>query len=411
MLVNQRRAEEFMARYDLEALIATTHTNVSYFTGYDCWQYAAFRENMLKPGAPESLVQAYGILIPRKRPVLVTDIYTAAFPVEEGVEVRPFGVARDGPPHPRKGEPKRLAMIRHLLKEQRPSAGEALSEVLEETGIIRGRVGIELSNLSAQTRSVLRKRLPAVTFLDAPQLIRFVRMVKTEDEIGRIRRAASIAEKAMVAGLSKARAGGTAGDVRRPFLVEVARNDALFEHWAFSPMGFGQSDDRSYRFAGGDYSSVDVGCIYQLYYADTGTTVVFGGERPDVSRLYGDLWDVVEECKDSLRPGATPLSILERFSRAYESRAIKGVDYQGHGIGLETREHPIIAHSKYRTISDQVVSRDTEIPLEEGMVINIETPLNFALKGGYQLEKTFLIGKRSVSEITPKRDPIPFTTA
>ena len=27
------------------------------------------------------------------------------------------------------------------------------------------------------------------------------------------------------------------------------------------------------------------------------------------------------------------------------------------------------------------MSRDTEIPLEEGMVINIETPLNLALEG------------------------------
>jgi Xaa-Pro dipeptidase len=410
MLVNQRRAEELMVRHDVRALIATTHTNVSYFTGYDCWQYASFRENMLKPGAPESLVQAYGVLMPRKRPVLVTNTYTATFPVEEGVEVRPFGGAGALPPPHVKGESRYLALLRHILKEQRPSAGDALIDVLKEAGITHGRVGIELSNLSAETRSALRKRLPRVTFLDSSQLIRFVRMVKTEDEIKRMRRAASIAEKSMVAGISKGRARGTVGDVLKPFLVEVARSDAMFEHWAFSPLGFGQSDDRSYVFAEGECCSVDVGCIYRLYYADTGTTVVFGGGRADADRLYGTLWEVLEECKDALRPGATPSSILERFSRAYKSRGLEGVDYQGHGIGLETREHPIIAYSKYRTISDEVVSRDTEIPLEEGMVINIETPLNLALKGGYQLEKTYLVRRRSVSEITPKRDPVPFTT-
>jgi Xaa-Pro dipeptidase len=297
MLVNQRRAEELMARHDLRTLIATTHTNVSYFTGYDCWQYAGFRENMLKPGATESLVQAYGILMPKKSPVLVTNTYTAAFPVDKGVEIRPFGTADDPLPPPKKGESSYLALLRQLLREQRPSAGDALLDVLKEAGITRGRVGIELSNLSAETRSALRKRLPRVTFLDSSQLIRFVRMVKTEEEIRRMRRVASIAEKAMVAGISKGRAGGTAGDVRKPFLVEVARSDALFEHWAFSPMGFGQSDDRSYRFAEGECCSVDVGCIYRLYYADTGITVVFGGGRADADRLYGALWEVLEECK------------------------------------------------------------------------------------------------------------------
>jgi Xaa-Pro aminopeptidase len=410
MLVNQKRAEELMGRYDLRALIATTSTNVSYFTGFDCWQIADFRENMLKPGAPESLVQAYGVLVPGRKPVLITNIYTSPFPVDEGVDIRSFGGARETLPSPKKGELRYVALLRQLLKEERPSPGEALVDLLKETGVTSGRVGIELSNLSSETRSILRKRLPRVSFLNSNQLIRLVRMVKTEEEVRRMRKSVSIAEKAMNAGLSKGKVGGTAGDLRKPFLVEVAEGDALFEHWAFSPIGFGQSDDRSYRFANNEYCSVDVGCIYRLYYADTGTTLVFGKGRSDVDRLYGALWEVLEECKDALRPGATPSSILERFSKAYKSRGIKGVDYQGHGIGLETREHPIISYSKYKTISDQVVSRDTEIPLEEGTVINIETPLNLTLKGGYQLEKTYLIGKSSVSELTPKRDPVPFTT-
>ena len=91
-----------------------------------------------------------------------------------------------------------------------------------------------------------------MTLLDSSQLIRLVQMVKTWEGIRRMRMAASIAEKAMPAGLSKGRAGRTAGDVRAPFLTGVARSDALFEHWAFSPVGFGQSDDRSHRFAEGE---------------------------------------------------------------------------------------------------------------------------------------------------------------
>src|SRR5271155_5197631 len=98
MLVNQKRAEELMGRYDIRALIATTSTNVSYFTGYDCWSYRSFRENMMKPGAPESLVQSYGFLSPRRKPVLVTSTFTAPFPVEGGVEIRSYGSVKENLP-------------------------------------------------------------------------------------------------------------------------------------------------------------------------------------------------------------------------------------------------------------------------------------------------------------------------
>ena len=81
--------------------------------------------------------------------------------------------------------------------------------------------------------------------------------------------------------------------------------------------------------------------------------------------------------------------------------------YQGHAIGLQTREHPVINKSDYKRIADDVVDISIDIPLEEGMVINIETPMDLLGKGSYQVERTFRITKDKPEELTPKRDSGP----
>ena len=92
MLVNLDRAHDYMEKYDLKALVATSPANTSYFTGYDCWMFRSFREAMLIPGGPKTLSQSYGVVTENDRtPVLITNTYVSIFPVDKGVEVRSYG--------------------------------------------------------------------------------------------------------------------------------------------------------------------------------------------------------------------------------------------------------------------------------------------------------------------------------
>ena len=87
-----------------------------------------------------------------------------------------------------------------------------------------------------------------------------------------------------------------------------------------------------------------------------------------------DIWETVDEVADFVEPGTTPSAAMERFRRAYERRNIPELDYYGHGIGLEPREYPIMGLGGPRG-RDGVVRTTTEIPLEAGMVISLETSL------------------------------------
>ena len=408
-LSNKKRARSYMERYNLEAIVASTPVNVAYFTGFDCWMYRSFRENMSVPGASNGLKQSYAVVSADSAPRLVVDTFTAPFLAEEDVEIRGYGSVERKRVTGKTGDIFQSAFIEAVSK-QRSTPSEALKSVMEEISIAKGRVGVELGNLSRSTMALLTKSFPKVEFLDSPELIRFVRMVKTEEEVARLKAAARISETALNASLAVARPGARTAQMLLTYGSEVAKKGASLEHYIFSPGGMGISSNGDYVFREGDYTSVDCGCVFKMYYADTGTTLVSGKGRKEVENMQKRLWNIVEESTDMLRPGRTPSEVLAWFARVYEKEGIRGVGYQGHGIGLETREHPVINTGGFSRIRDRVVDESVEIPFEEGMAINIETPIYDSGKGSYQVERTFQIGRRSVRELTPRRDGSAFVS-
>ena len=92
MLYNRKRAAEYLKEYNLAAVVATTPFSVAYFTDFDCWQYRDFRENMATPGASNSLLQTYAVIVPDHDPTLVTSTGSVQFTDElSGIERRTYG--------------------------------------------------------------------------------------------------------------------------------------------------------------------------------------------------------------------------------------------------------------------------------------------------------------------------------
>ena len=72
MFFNQPRAKAYMRECGLDALIATSHVNITYFTGYFCWLDPTIRGYMLQPGAASSLART-GCWFPADGAVLHCD--------------------------------------------------------------------------------------------------------------------------------------------------------------------------------------------------------------------------------------------------------------------------------------------------------------------------------------------------
>jgi Xaa-Pro aminopeptidase len=149
--------------------------------------------------------------------------------------------------------------------------------------------------------------------------------------------------------------------------------------------------------------------IYKQYYSDTGWTMVIKGNR-EAEKMHHTLWEIFQSHTDLLTPGTRPSTVLKAFGKSYKKAGIEGVAYQGHAIGMQTREHPVINFTKYKRIADDIVDIGVDIPFEEGMVINIETPMDVRGKGAYQVEMTFQIGKKKPIGLNPRREGVAYVT-
>src|SRR5207247_5847630 len=110
--------------------------------------------------------------------------------------------------------------FRTRLSKQRPSPSKALLGLLVERGVSRGRIGVETGNLSLETGAAL-KRLAKIEVLDGSELIRFIRMVKTPEEVDRLKKAARATEDAILKSVGAAKPDSNMGGISSIFRTEL----------------------------------------------------------------------------------------------------------------------------------------------------------------------------------------------
>ncbi len=157
----------------------------------------------------------------------------------------------------------------------------------------------------------------------------------------------------------------------------------------------------------GDVGFIDMGCTYDRYLADTGAAFYVGRWARDATELYEGLRAQLEDAADRLAPGVGSLDIFNALRDFATKRGMKFIQH-GHALGLEPREHPVIMDLPNRTISDDFVSVNSNIPLEENMVLNIETPYYSLNTASYNLEQTFVITKKGARLLRSQDRSKPF---
>ena len=374
----------------LKAIVATTPNNVFYFSEFDCWMYRGFKEYFHMPGAPDILLQSYAVLPSEGDAAIIVKSDTAGFAKDLWIkDTRTYSAPTDteaiekGPSH-------------------------ALELSLKDRGITSGTVGIEPSNLSETVLLRTKKTLPNVRFVDCSNLIRLIRMIKTKEEIDRIKRAAEISEKAILRVLGELKPGMELGEIMTSYSAETAKEGAFFDHLIYDPQGSGITSSPNLRIQKNSFFFFDYGCIFGQYYSDSGKTIFVDGVSKEHSDTYQTLWQVIEETRDAIRPGILTSSILGMLSKKLASSGITKIYAHGHAIGLEPREHPVIMHGDYKKISDDVVSVSTDMPLEEGMTFNLEAPYDLPGVGSFQVERTFLMKDNSAEELFVQKEGLPF---
>ncbi len=395
MLFNRSRAEEYLRRYGLDALVATTPVNVSYFSDYSCWVDPLLKEYMLVPGASsDPALQAYAVFSLEGEPALVLSPVFAVNAYELWVkDLYIFGRHAFDDSLPVESLPESERRIFDLLSTSGEHAGatEALSSVLGARGLTSGRLGIEMEGLAPGRREELERTLPRAELLDATNLLRLIRAVKSPDELARVTRAAEINEEISRECLCLAEPGVAMTDLADDYRARVAELGADFDHFAFGVHGLGIATEPSYVLRPSDVLYVDFGCVYKGYFSDSGRTLAITDVPPTLAEKHEALRTCVESGAATMRPGARASDVHAAMREALHAQGISASSPHGHSLGLEVREYPVVVAENGRRIRDDCIDLSSDLLLEQGMVINLEAALFFPGVASLHVEQSFLV--------------------
>lgn len=386
MPIDRIRVASALEANNLQALVATSPENVIWSTAYTNWTLFTFND-----------LEVYAVISPSGDSALVVPIdaldYIAQRPPDSS-RLYTYGTffTSTSPNAVLQGYEARTLELRDSAIHC-DSALSALVRALKDLGITRGALGVDERGLPPARWRHLVDQLTGRTLVEANELFRELRIIKTEHEIEQMGRSAQATEAGMLAAFKEAIPGLTEAELEARYRSVVASLGAMPGHFETSAGTrsagcFPAAHD--YVIQSGDIIRSDSGARYFGYWADTGRTAAVGNAPAQLLRYYEALREGIEAILKIVKPGV-PVSDL--FQTGVETVRTTIPHYQrhhvGHGIGLEMYEAPLLVGAQGKT-DIHAMGRSNAV-LEEGMVINVELPYYEFGLGGLQIEDTLVV--------------------
>lgn len=370
---------------DLDAYIAYTPSNVFYTTGFQSYfhmQWWRMQGTVLAVILTDDSIEP-GMMIgdfeagPAQRVSGLRDV--RAFRLWP--EIRDAETVRE-PLAPGEAETGRPAQFDETEQDG------ILRGLLGDRGLLESRIGTDMRYMLFDSYRRFSTVAPGVEWVDFTEDMYALRRVKYPFEVERLRRATELSEAGMRFAVEGLRPGMTASAVRQRYVAGVARaamDDERYEgysdYWILpavgAGVGIGVDSERDAGLAEGDLVKFDCGTTVDGYRGDGGRTFVYGRPRPAAERLFGVLQEAHDRACAAVRPG---VEVGEVFRTAQDHITRNGYPrfrrgHYGHSLGIDTfHEEP------------PYVSEGDRTPIEEGMVLAIETPAYTTDAGAIMIE-------------------------
>ena len=308
------RTRASMAEQELDLLIVSDPSNMAWLTGYDGWSFYVHQCVLV---SHEGEPVWYGRL-------------------QDAAGARRTAYLQDD---------NILSYPDHYVQSTDHHPMDLLAAIIESRGFDKARIGVELDNyyFTAAAYAALTTHLPNALFLDATALVNWNRAIKSEAEIGFMRKAARIVEAMHQRILEKAEPGirkcdlvaeiydvgirgvsETGGDY--PAIVPLLPSgpDAAAPHLTWN--------DQPLRAGEGTFFEI-AGCVNR-YHCPLSRTV-FLGKPPQAFRdAEKAVLEGMEAGLENARPGMTCEDIAFGFFSVLERHGIIKDNRTGYSIGL-----------------------------------------------------------------------------
>lgn len=288
----------------------------------------------------------------------------------------------------------------------------AIAEKLNELGLSKGRIGIDLAHpgaaqiapgmICASEYLELKELLPNADIQNGVDMLDDVMLIKDAAEIERLRFAAHVADKGFNAGRDAVRAGVTENSVAGA--IEKANRDNG-STWAWALTGGTEvgSGNRTGYLHGvtqqasekliqdNEFVILDLHPMIDLYLADSSIPVFLGKPTAQQQGMI-DCWEeVVATMIENMKPGHAVPEVVKKGLAVFERHGL--TDYClptfGHGLGTCARTRPFInLRSQDVVQAGMVVALGTHLYVPNVGGMRLEFPLLVTEKGGEALMET-----------------------
>jgi Xaa-Pro dipeptidase len=369
----------------LDAYIAYTPSNVFYTTGFQSYflmQWWRMQGTVLAVIPTDDSVEV-GMMVgnfeatPARRTSGFDDVraYMLWPEIRDAESVRkPLGSGESEPPRPAQfDEDEQDGILRGLLGDR---------------GLLGARIGTDLRYMLFDSYRRFSALAPDAEWVDFTSDMYGIRRIKYPFEVERLRRATELSEAGMRFVVENIMPGMNATDVRHRYVMGVARaatNDPRYEdysdQWILpavgAGVGIGVDSERDAGLQDGDLIKFDCGTTVGGYRGDGGRTFVYGRAKPAAERLFEVLQEAHDRACAEIRPGVE----VDRIFRTAQDHITKNGyprfrrGHYGHSLGIDTfHEEP------------PYISENDRTPIQEGMVLAIETPAYTTDAGAIMIE-------------------------
>lgn len=363
------RAQAMMGEAGFDALLLTTEPEVRYFTGYltQFWQSPTRPWFLIVPaaGKPVAVIPTIGAECMARTWIDEIRTWPAPRPADEGVAL--------------------------------------LAETLCEFAGAAARVGLPQGpethlRMPLGDYQRLLGLLPGAEFADAGDLVRRLRMVKSEAEIAKIAHICELVSDVFESLPDRLHEGMSEIEIFRAFRIaclEHGADDVPYLVGGAGRDGYGDiiSPPSERRVGPGDVLMLDAGAVFDGYYCDFDRNYAFGHASDDVRAAYDAVYEATDAGFAAARPGASCAELYRAMNEVLARAGALGneVGRLGHGLGMQLTEWP--SHTP-----------DDDTVLEPGMVLTLEPGMTFA-PGRVMVHEENIVIRESGAEYLTRRAP------
>ncbi|MRH44298.1 M24 family metallopeptidase [Aquibacillus halophilus] len=309
------KTKQKMAESGIEVLLVTDPANMNYLSGYDAWSFYVH--------------QMLVILIDEPQPIWIGRYQDA-----NGAKATTWIYDDNVIPYP---DYYVQSSIYHPM--------DFVSEILKQIGQANRYVGVEMDNyyFTAKAYERLKQGLPNATFKDADLLVNHVRMIKSDQEIEYMNRAAEIAEQTMYKGAASIHVGNRECDTAAEIYYHMISGTDKYggEYPAIVPLlPSGENTGAPHitwserPFKEGESVIIELAGCYKRYHVPLARTVSIGTPSKKLQTITPIVVEGLNEVLDAIKPGMTCGDVEAVWRKSIKRHGIEKEARLGYSVGL-----------------------------------------------------------------------------